>query len=80
MTIEIMLIFTVFFPLLMAPVSYLIGRYNKHARNWFAILVTVLVMGAALSLLNQNGTLTLENICGLVHIIKVYLDMICLQV
>lgn len=65
MTIEIMLIFTVFFPLLMAPVSYLIGRYNKHARNWFAILVTILVMGAALSLLNQNGTLTLENICGL---------------
>lgn len=65
MTIEMKLLFAVFFPLLMAPISYLIGRSNKRARNMFAILVTALVMVAVCFMVGKSGTVTLVNICGL---------------
>lgn len=65
MTIELNLIFTVFFPLLMAPVSYLIGRKNKKFRNLFAIAVTVIVLVSTLLMAGKDGQAVLADICGL---------------
>ena len=38
---ENLLLAVVLWPFIGALISYIIGRYNKDARNWFAIFVTV---------------------------------------
>lgn len=50
MTGNLMLLFAVLWPFAGALIGYGIGRKNKDARNWFAILVTVVEFAAVLSL------------------------------
>lgn len=59
------LAFTVFFPLIASFISYGIGRRNKKARNYFAIVVTMLTLGVCFSMIGSEETLVIENVCGL---------------
>ena len=43
------LAFLVFFPMIAAVLSYLIGRRNKNARDNFVILSCLVVLGVAVS-------------------------------
>lgn len=65
------LVFCVFFPMAAAIVSYLLGRYKKKIRDYFADAVTALEFGLlfflAVRLFTGNGqavTVTVPYICG----------------
>ena len=63
---QFLLLFLVLFPSISAPVSYLIGRRNKNARNNFVALVTGLELAAAVLLMvSGEASLRLEGVCGL---------------
>lgn len=62
---SMILAFAVFFPLIASPISYLIGRKNKKARNYFAILVTVVTLLACFKLLGSEAEFVLSDVCGL---------------
>ena len=64
---EILLAVLVFYPMVGAILSYLIGKKSKEARNYFADFIVisefVLMLYAALRL--QGAELALENFCGM---------------
>lgn len=67
---SIILAFLVFYPIIGALVSYLVGRVNKTARDYLADFVTVSELLCFLYLFYQTGTGTLiadftwDNFCG----------------
>ncbi len=58
-----MLKFLVFFPMLSAFVSYLIGKKNKTARDYFTWIVTAVILAGSLSL--KAETCRIAGFCGL---------------
>ena len=76
MDMNMLLAFSVFFPMAAGIVSYIIGRYNKKIRDYFADGVTVITFGVLLYLLlnvllgsiPSGGagvlTFTIPEICG----------------
>lgn len=65
---NLILIFLVFFPIVSGVVSYLIGRKNKSARNYFAVFVCALELLVILSLFNRllsEDTATWAEFAGL---------------
>lgn len=65
MNVQYLLPFLVFFPMVGGLVSYLIGRKNKKARDFFAMAVTGLTFVGALLLYDKNATFVWEGFCGL---------------
>jgi len=57
--------FLVFFPMVGGLISYLIGRKNKEARNFFAMAVTGIIFVGTLFLYDKNASFTLAGFCGL---------------
>ncbi len=68
---DLLLPASVFLPMLAAPVSYIIGRKSKNARNIFAMAVQVLILFPTLWLLvralsgKDAAAFSLEGFCGL---------------
>ena len=72
-----LLAFCVFFPIVGAIISYLLGRNQKNIRDYFADVVTVITFGVMLFLavnvltgklpMNGNGvlTFTIPEVCGM---------------
>lgn len=67
---SLLLCIAVFFPMVSAIVSYLIGRYNKNMRNFFADAVTglefVLVLILLFQTISKGGHISMEipQVCG----------------
>lgn len=59
-----MLAFLVFFPMASAFVSYIIGKKNKIARDYFTWIVTAIVLAVSISLKEQN-VCHISGFCGL---------------
>lgn len=58
--------FLIFFPMLGGLIGYIIGKKNKKARDFFAVLVTLLVLGAALLLMRGDAQpYQMAGVCGL---------------
>ena len=62
---SIILPFLVFFPMLGGIIGYIIGRKNKNARDYWAMLVTLLTFGASLLLIGKEEAFHETGICGL---------------
>ena len=62
---SIILPFLVFFPMLGGIIGYIIGRKNKNARDYWAMLVTLLTFGASLLLIGKEEAFRETGICGL---------------
>ena len=62
---SIILPFLVFFPMLGGIIGYIIGRKNKNARDYWAMLVTLLTFGASLLLIGKEEVFHEAGICGL---------------
>ena len=62
---SIILPFLVFFPMLGGIIGYIIGRKNKNARDYWAMLVTILTFGASLLLIGKEEAFHETGICGL---------------
>ena len=62
---SIILSFLVFFPMLGGIIGYIIGRKNKNARDYWAMLVTLLTFGASLLLIGKEEAFHETGICGL---------------
>lgn len=62
---SIILPFLVFFPMLGGIIGYIIGRKNKNARDYWAMLVTLLTFGASLLLIGKEEVFQEAGICGL---------------
>ena len=62
---SIILPFLVFFPMLGGIIWYIIGRKNKNARDYWAMLVTLLTFGASLLLIGKEEAFHETGICGL---------------
>lgn len=62
---SIILPFLVFFPMLGSIIGYIIGRKNKNARDYWAMLVTLLTFGASLLLIGKEEAFHETGICGL---------------
>lgn len=62
---SIILPFLVFFPMLGGIIGYIIGRKNKNARDYRAMLVTLLTFGASLLLIGKEEAFHETGICGL---------------
>ena len=58
-----MLAFIVFFPILSAFIAYIIGKKNKSARDYFAWIVTAIVLALSISLKEQ--TYSIAGFCSL---------------
>ncbi|MBR4866633.1 MAG: sodium:proton antiporter, partial [Clostridia bacterium] len=58
---EYLICFLVGFPILMAFLSYLVGRQNKNARNFLVIAVSLVTLAASVALyLGEGGDLRLD--------------------
>ena len=62
---SIILPFLVFFPMLGGIIGYIIGRKNKNARDYWAMLVTLLTFGSSLLLIGKEEAFHETGICGL---------------
>lgn len=62
---SIILPFLVFFHMLGGIIGYIIGRKNKNARDYWAMLVTLLTFGASLLLIGKEEVFHEAGICGL---------------
>ena len=62
---SIILPFLVFFPMLGGIIGYINGRKNKNARDYWAMLVTLLTFGASLLLIGKEEAFHETGICGL---------------
>lgn len=62
---NIVLPLLVFFPMVAAVLSYLIGRKNKGARNTWASIVTFLVMIGTFMLVGKDASYSLPGFCSL---------------
>lgn len=65
MNMNILLPFLVFFPMAGGIVGYMIGRKNKKARDYFACIVTGIILIGCLALYNKNMAFSIANFCGL---------------
>lgn len=62
---SIILPFLVFFPMLGGIIGYIIGRKNKNARDYWAMLVTLLTCGASLLLIGKEEVFQQAGVCAL---------------
>ncbi len=65
MDMNFLLPFLVFFPMAGGVIGYMIGRKNKKARDYFACVVTGVILIASLALYNKNTVFSIANFCGL---------------
>ncbi|MDD6467855.1 MAG: complex I subunit 5 family protein [Erysipelotrichaceae bacterium] len=61
----VLLVTTVFFPLIASFISYGIGRKNKKLRNYFAMAVTIVTLLACFALIGTDTTVTIPDVCGM---------------
>lgn len=57
-----MLAFLVFFPMISAFISYIIGKKNKRARDYFTWIVTAIIFAASISM---EGSYHIDGFCSL---------------
>lgn len=60
-----MLSIIVFLPMVLAFVSYFIGRYNKNIRDYFQMLVCIITFGLVVTLIGNDQTFHINNVAGL---------------
>ena len=59
-----MLAFLVFFPMISAVISYIIGKKSKTARDYFIWIVTAVILATSISI-KENDVYTLSGFCSL---------------
>ncbi len=59
-----MLAFLVFFPMISAVISYIIGKKSKTARDYFTWVVTAVILATSISI-KENDVYTLSGFCSL---------------
>ena len=60
-----MLSIIVFLPMVLAFVSYFVGRYNKNIRDYFQMFVCIITFGLVVTLIGNNQTFDINYVAGL---------------